>query len=65
MSTNAMDMEEGTAITKMILDKIKIKARWVQRGSWLSGALSGSMSHPLRPLSVPLPEYEKVDRAVG
>ena len=36
MSTNAMDMEEGDAITKMILDKTKIKARKVQRGSRLS-----------------------------
>ena len=28
MSTDAMDTEEGDAITKMILDKTKIKARW-------------------------------------
>ena len=27
-STDAMDREEGDAITKMILDKTKIKARW-------------------------------------
>ena len=30
MSTDAMDTEECDAITKMILDKTKIKARWVQ-----------------------------------
>ena len=35
MSTDAMDTEEGDAITKMILDKTKIKARWVQRRSRL------------------------------
>ena len=34
-STNAMDMEEGGAITKMILDKTKVKARQVQRRSRL------------------------------
>ena len=27
MSTDAMDTEEGDAITKMIMDKTKIKAR--------------------------------------
>ena len=31
-STDAMDTEEGDAITKMILDKTQIKARQVQRG---------------------------------
>ena len=36
MSTYAMDTEEVDAITKMILDKTKIKARWVQRRSELS-----------------------------
>ena len=35
MSTDTMDTEEGDAITKMILDKTKIKARWVQRRSRL------------------------------
>ena len=30
-STDAMDTEEGDAITKMILDKTKIKARWMCR----------------------------------
>ena len=30
MSTDTMDTEKGDAITKMILDKTKIKARWMQ-----------------------------------
>ena len=34
-STDAMDMEEVDAITKMILDKTKIKARRMQRRSRL------------------------------
>ena len=34
-STDAMDTEEGDAITKMILDKTEIKARWMQRRSRL------------------------------
>ena len=34
-STGAMDTEEGDAITKMILDKTKIRARWMQRRSRL------------------------------
>ena len=34
-STDAMDMEEGDAITKMIFDKTKVKARQVQRRSRL------------------------------
>ena len=36
MSTDAMDTEEGDEITKMILDKTKIKARWIQGRSRLS-----------------------------
>ena len=32
-STDAMDTEEGDAITKMILDRTKIKARQMQRRS--------------------------------
>ena len=32
-STDAMDTEEGNVITKMILDKTKIKARRMQRRS--------------------------------
>ena len=37
MSTDTMDTEEGDAITKMILDKTKIKARWVQRSRLSKG----------------------------
>ena len=33
MSTDAIDTEKGDAITKMILDKTKVKARQVQRRS--------------------------------
>ena len=40
-STDAMDTEEGNAITKMILDKTKIKARWMQRRSKLIKVLRG------------------------
>ena len=65
MSTDAMDMEEGDAITKMILDKTKIKARWVQRRSRLSKGWDMEPDDAPRPLSVPLPESEKVNRAVG
>ena len=39
MSTDAMDTEEGDAITKMILDKTQFKARQVQRGSKLTKGL--------------------------
>ena len=34
-STDAMDTEEGDAITKMILDKTKIRARLMQKRSRL------------------------------
>ena len=61
MSTDAMDTEEGDAITKMILDKTKIKARQVQRRSRLSKGWDMEPDDVLRPL----PEYEKVDRVVG
>ena len=64
-STDAMDTEEGNAITKMILDKTKVKARWVQRRSRLSKGWDIEPDDVLRPLSVPLPEYEKVDRVIG
>ena len=64
-STDTIDTEEGDAITKMILDKTKIKARWVQRRSRLSKGWDMELDDVLRPLSVPLPEYEKVDRVVG
>ena len=60
MSTDAMDTEEGDAITKMILDKTKIKARWVQRRSRLSKGMGhGVTDDVLRAIVVPLPEYEK------
>ena len=65
MSTDAMDMEVGDAITKMILDKTKIKARWVQRRSRLSKGWDMEPDNAPRPLSVPLPESEKVGMAVG
>ena len=65
MSTDAMDTEEGDAITKMILDKTKIKARQVQRRPRLSKGWDMEPDDAPRPLSVPLPENEKVDRAVG
>ena len=64
-STDAMDTEEGDAITKMILDKTKIKARQVQRSSRLSKGWDMGPDDAPRPLSVPLPESEKENRAVG
>ena len=65
MSTDAMDTEEGDAITKMILDKTKIKARWMQRRSRLVKGWDMEPDDALRPLSVPLPSYENEDRVVG
>ena len=65
MSTDAMDTEEGDAITKMILDKTKVKARWVQRRSRLSKGWDMGPDDAPRPLSVPLPESEKENIAVG
>ena len=65
MSTDAMDTEEGDAITKMILDKTQIKARWMQRRSRLIRGWDMEPDVALRPLSVPLPDYENEDRAVG
>ena len=50
--------KEGDAITKMILDKTKIKARWVQRGSRQSKGWDMEPDDAPRLLSVPLPEYE-------
>ena len=64
-STNAMDTEEGDAITKMILDKTKVKARWVQRRSRSIKGWDMELDDALRPLSVPLPENENENRAVG
>ena len=64
-STDAMDTEEGDAITKMILDKTKVKARWVQRRSRLIKGWDMEPDDALRPLSVPLPKSENENRAVG
>ena len=65
MSTDTMDTEEGDAITKMILDKTKIKARQMQRRSRLIKGWNMEPDDVLRPLSVPLPDYANEDRAVG
>ena len=65
ISTDAMDTEEGDAITKMILDKTKIKARWVQRRSRLTKGEDMEPGDAPRPLSVPLPESENESRVVG
>ena len=64
-STDAMDTEEGDAITKMILDKTKIKARWMQSRSRLIKGWDMELDDVLRPLSVPLPDYANEDRVVG
>ena len=64
-STNAMDTEEGDAITKMILDKTKFKARWMQRRSRLIKGWDMEPDDALRPLSVPLPESENENRVIG
>ena len=63
-STDAME-EEGDAITKMILDKTKIKARWVQRRSRLIKGWDMEPDDALRPLSAPLPESENENWVVG
>ena len=60
MSTDAMDTEEGDAITKMILDKTKIKARWIQGRSGLSKGWDMGPDDAPRPLSVLLPEGSRV-----
>ena len=65
MSTDAMDTEEGDATTKMILDKTKIKARWMQRRSRLIKGWDMELDDAPRPLSVPLPDYADEDRVVG
>ena len=64
-STDAMDTEEGDAITKMILDKTKIKARWMQRRSRLIKGWDMELDDVPRPLSVSLPDYADEDRAIG
>ena len=63
-STDAMDTEEGDAITKMILDKTKIKARRMQRRSRLIKGWDMELDDVLRPLSVPLPDYANARRTV-
>ena len=65
MSTDTMDTEEGDAITKMILDKMKIKARWVQKRSRLIKGWNMEPDDALRLLSVPLPKSENENKAVG
>ena len=57
--------QEGDAITKMILDKTKIKARQMQRRSRLIKGWDMEPDDALRSLSIPLPNYENEDRAVG
>ena len=64
-STNAMDTEEGDAITKMILEKTKVKARQMQRRSRLIKGWDMEPDDAPRPLSVPLPKNENENRAVG
>ena len=49
----------------MILDKTKTKARWMQRRSRLIKGWDMEPDDALRPLSVPLPDYENEDRVVG
>ena len=64
-STDAMDTEEGDAITKMILDKTKDKARQVQRRSRLSKGWDMEPDDTPRSLSVPLPKSENENRVIG
>ena len=63
-STDAMDTEEGDAITKMILDKTKTKARHMQRRSRLIKGWDMELDDVPRPLSVPLPDHANANRAV-
>ena len=60
-----MDTEEGDAITKMILDKTKIKTRQVQGRSRLIKGWDMEPDDALQPLSVPLPESENENRMLG
>ena len=64
-SADAMDTEEGDAITKMILDKTKVKARWVQRRSRLPKGWDMEPDDVPRLLSLPLSESENENRPVG
>ena len=57
-STNAMDMEEGDAITKMIIDRTKAKVERRQRRIALRGWDLDAHNIP-RPLSIPLPENQE------
>ena len=54
-STDAMDTEEGNAITRMILDKTRAKVERRQRKINLRG-WDLDIYDILRPLSIPLPE---------
>ena len=54
-STNAMDTEEGDAITRMILDKTRAKVERRQRKINSRGWDLDTYDIP-RPLSIPLPE---------
>ena len=63
-STDAIDTEEGDTITKMILDKTKIKARQVQRRSRLIKGWDMEPDDAPRPLPVPFLDYENEDRVV-
>ena len=64
-STDAMDTEEGDAITKMILDKTTVKARQMQRRSRLTKGWDMEPDDAPRPLYVPLPDNENKDMVVG
>ena len=64
-STDVMDTEEGDAITKMILDKTKVKARWMQRRLRLIKGWDMEPDDAARPLSVPFPENENENMVVG
>ena len=61
-STDAMDTEEGDAITKMILDKTRAKVEKRQR-KINSRGWDLDTYHILRTLSIPLPENR--ERAEG
>ena len=65
MSTDAMDTEEGDPITKMILEKTKVKARQMQRRSRLIKGWDMEPDYAPRPLSVPLLKSENKNRVVG
>ena len=57
-STNAMDMEEGDGITKMIIDRTKAKVERRQRRIASRGCDLDTYDIP-RPLSIPLPENQE------